>query len=242
MKRNICSDACKLLHLLPRDGDIHNLRALISISWHTFSNGKNCNRGESQTKDRTPRNNWLILIFFPQYSSGIVGPLCQSVQSCFASNFCATILSAGSPCWTNNYHRAAVSRGPQTCSEFSSILLKRCIVHHTCQDEGETHQAQRSGRNRGIMYYVLRELRGPSLLLFKEVQVCPPSFPPPTSNLINNVGVLHVMKCHLFQVCSCCFRFSNMEMFAPKAAIKSDKEMCCNSAAIKSSRGGSGCL
>lgn len=139
MKKNISSDACKLLHLLPLDGDIHNLRALISISWHTFSNGKNCNRGESQTKDRTPRINWLILIFFPQYSSGIVGPLCQSVQSCFASNFCATILSAGSPCWTNNYHRAAVRRGPQTCSEFSSILLKRCIVHHTCQDEGETH-------------------------------------------------------------------------------------------------------
>lgn len=87
------------------------------------------------------------------------------------------------------------------------------------------------------MYYVLRELRGPSLLIFKECPGLPPYLPPPTSNLINNIDVLHVMKCHLFQVCSCCFRFSNMEMFAPKAAMKSDKELCCNSAAIKSSRG-----
>lgn len=53
---------------------------------------------------------------------------------------------------------------------------------------------------------------------------------PPTSNLIFNGAALHVMKCHLFQVCSCWYWNSEAETFPPEAAIKRDKELCCNAA------------
>lgn len=78
----------------------------------------------------------------------------------------------------------------------------------------------------------LWEQRGPSLRLLKTTT---------TSNLIKKKGAaLHVMRCHLFQVCSRCFGTSNVEMFSPGAAIEPDKEPSRRSVAIESS--GSGCL
>lgn len=163
----------------------------MSISWHTGSNCTNCNRGGSQTKDWTPRIRGFILIYF--------------------------LLN----CCDNQLHLVSPSTPP--VSGVDKIIIPEQLWGSMLRESSHTAEKVHSSShlpgfrrntpgtayrkllqsNRGIMYNVLWELTGPSLLLFKRFSfTTPPPSPPQTSSktVLRYTwwGAIHFRYVHVF--------------------------------------------